>query len=57
MSNYHLSQNVDFTKGRKSVALLPYGNNSIIISKEKEEVYEGITQNKQAGDLLLINPR
>lgn len=45
-AEYEAYNNELFTKGRKSLILLPYGSSSIIIPKETEKIYGGITQNK-----------
>lgn len=45
-AKYESYNNELFTKGRKRAILLPYGSKNIIIPKETEEFYGGITLNK-----------
>lgn len=45
-TEYESYNNELFTKGRKSLVLLPYGSKNIIIPKETEKLYGGITLNK-----------
>lgn len=45
-TEYESYNNELFTKGRKSLVLLPYGSNNIVIPKETEMIYGGITLNK-----------